>query len=71
MLGFRGTKHFIQKPLGKKAMKADYYIVNLLDRTQPEEGWFQSDIDGTHDQCYAQVRALSLDLYFDIQIVEA
>jgi len=52
-------------------MKADHYIVNLLDRTQPEAGWFESDIDGTHDQCYAQVRALSLDMHFDIQIIEA
>jgi hypothetical protein len=52
-------------------MKADYYIVNLLDRTQPEAGWFEFDIEGTHDQCYAQVRALSLDMHFDIQIVEA
>jgi len=52
-------------------MEADYYIVNLLDRTQPEEGWFESDIDGTLDQCWEQVRALSLDLHFHFQIVEA
>ena len=52
-------------------MKADYYIVNLLDRTQPEEGWFQSDIDGTYEHCQSQIRSLSLDMYFKTQIVEA
>ena len=48
-----------------------YYIVNLKDRDDPFGEWFESDIDGTYDQCCSQVRAESLDMHFHVQIVEA
>ena len=47
-----------------------YYVVNLKDRDDPYAEWFQSDIEGTYDHCHSQVRVLSLDVHFQIQIVE-
>ena len=48
-----------------------HYIVNLKDRNDPWGEWFESDIEGTYDHCYSQVRGGSRDMHFDIQIVEA
>ena len=47
-----------------------YYVVNLKDRDDLYGEWYESDIDGTYDQCHAQVNSLSLHNYFHIQIVE-
>ena len=47
-----------------------YYVVNLKDRDDPYAEWFQSDIEGTYDHCHSQVRVLSLDVHFQIQIIE-
>jgi hypothetical protein len=44
------------------------YQVELRDRTNRESGWFDSEITGTHDHCYSQVRTLSLDLHFEVRI---
>ena len=46
------------------------YQVNLRDRADRESGWFYSEITGTHDHCYSQVRTLSLDLHFEVRIVK-
>ena len=47
-----------------------HYVVNLKDRDDPFAEWFESDIEGTYDHCQSQVRMLSLDVHFQIQIVE-
>ena len=47
-----------------------YYVVNLKDRDDLYGEWFASDIEGTYDQCHAQVNRLSLHGHFHIQIVE-
>ena len=48
-----------------------HYVVNLKDRADLYGEWFETDIDGTYDQCHAQVNRMSLHSYFHIQIVEA
>ena len=47
-----------------------YYVVNLKDRDEMYGEWFESDIEGSFDDCQSQVRKLSLDKYYKIQIVE-
>ena len=47
-----------------------YYVVNLKDRDDWRDAWFESDIEGSFDDCQSQVRELELDKYFKIQIVE-
>jgi|TARA_A100001518_G_C1175424_1_gene25383 hypothetical protein len=47
-----------------------YYWVALGDRDDPFGGWFDSGIEGTYDQCCSQVQAESLDMDFDVQIIE-
>ena len=46
------------------------YVVNLKDRDEMFGEWFESDIEGSYDHCHSQVRVLSLDMHFKIQIVE-
>ena len=46
------------------------YVVNLKDRDDMYGEWFESDIEGSFDQCQSQVRELDLDKYYQIQIVE-
>ena len=48
-----------------------HYVVNLKDRDDLYGEWFETDIDGTYDQCHAQVNRMSLHSQFHIQIVEA
>jgi|13_taG_2_1085334.scaffolds.fasta_scaffold342556_2 hypothetical protein len=55
----------------REARRLHFYVVMLKDRNDPWGEWFESDIEGTHDHCYSQVRGGSLDMHFDIQIVEA
>ena len=47
-----------------------YYVVNLKDRDDWRDAWFESDIEGSFDDCQSQVRKLSLNEHFKIQIVE-
>tara|TARA_A100001391_G_C4817852_1_gene210414 strand:- start:262 stop:450 length:189 start_codon:yes stop_codon:yes gene_type:complete len=47
-----------------------HYVVNLKDRDDMYGEWFESDIEGSFDDCQSQVRELSLDKYYKIQIVE-
>ena len=47
-----------------------HYVVNLKDRDDWRDAWFESDIEGSFDYCQSQVRKLSLDEHFQIQIVE-
>ena len=54
----------------RKARRLHYYVVMLKDRNDPWGEWFESDIEGNHDHCYSQVRLGSLDMHFDIRIVE-
>ena len=57
--------------LEREARRLHHYVVMLKDRNDPWGEWFESDIEGTYDHCYSQVRVGSLDMHFDIQIVEA
>ena len=47
-----------------------YYVVNLKERDDPNDEWFESDICGTYDQCDAEVANLSLHDHFHVQIIE-
>ena len=47
-----------------------YYVVNLKDKDDSFAEWFESNIDGTYDECYAEVGNQSLDGHYHVQIVE-
>lgn len=55
----------------REARRFHFYVVMLKDRDDPWGEWFESDIEGNYDECYSEVRECSLDMHFDIQIVEA
>lgn len=48
------------------------YIVWLRERYPEWQGaeWFGSDINGSYEYCRSQIRALSLDMHYKIQIRE-
>ena len=54
----------------REARRLHQYVVNLKDRDDPYAEWFESDIEGSYDHCHSQVRVLSLDVHFQIQIEE-
>ena len=67
----RGVEVMMNKEQRADARQnGSYYIVNLKDRDDPFAEWFESDIDGTYDQCDAEVADMSLHDHFHIQIIE-